>query len=60
MRDWFYLEEHTSVDQDFIAKIRDLITQLSRERPLYGPSWVAIVDHNCREFFFNRVTGETK
>ncbi|XP_063694562.1 uncharacterized protein LOC134826205 isoform X2 [Bolinopsis microptera] len=62
MRDWFYASEHESKDLtvEFINSVRDLITHLSRERPLYGPSWIAIMDHNSRELFFNRVTGEAR
>ncbi|KAL5257398.1 hypothetical protein ACHWQZ_G012366 [Mnemiopsis leidyi] len=62
MRDWFYAAEHETKDltREFINSVRDLITHLSRERPLYGPSWIAIMDHNSRELFFNRVTGEAR
>ena len=64
MRDWFYAEaEHAdaaSLISEFILSVRDLITHLSRERPLYGPSWIAIIDHKSRELFFNRVTGEAR
>ena len=42
------------------AYLRDLIVHLSRERPLYGPPWIAIFDHNSRELFFNRVSGESR
>ena len=62
MRDWFYAAEHDNSDlnKEFISGVRDLVTQLSRERPLYGPPWVAVVDHTSRELFFNRVTGEAR
>ena len=62
MRDWFYKRDHGDLDLEtaFITDIVYLITQLSKEKPLYGPPWISIIDQNSQELFFNRVSGDSR